>query len=173
MDYFIGLGSNLGNRETNLRICRGKLPECGCRIIRKSSIFLSEPWQVLKQPWFLNQVLEITSPMQPHALLLCLEELERNMGRKEKNTLHPRLIDIDILLAGCQVIKDKSLRVPHPRIAERRFILEPWREIAANSFHPVKNKTIEELWRECGDKSAVYLYRSLAEIEEQEGVKQQ
>jgi len=171
MDYYIGLGSNLGDRENNLRICRLKLIKYGCKIIRASSLYLTEPWHKNVQPWFLNQVLEVTSELEPHDLLSSLEDLEKKMGRTEKDTQEPRIIDIDILLAGDNVIKDKNLIIPHPQIAERRFILAPWREIAAGAFHPVIQQTVEELWRNCQDKSAVYFYSSTCDKENSEGVK--
>jgi 2-amino-4-hydroxy-6-hydroxymethyldihydropteridine diphosphokinase len=119
---YIGLGSNLGEREANLASARRRLVQKGVRILRESSVIETEPWGVLDQPRFLNQVVEAEWLGTPRRLLEAVKEVEREGGRKPTRRWGPRIIDVDILLFGGRHVREPDLVIPHPRLAERPFI---------------------------------------------------
>lgn len=142
---YLALGSNVGDRETNLRSACGHLEAAGIIVECASSIYETEPRDVLDQHWFLNQVLEARTVLFPRQLLAKIRGIERGMGRKRTIAKGPRVIDIDILFYGESVVTAPELQVPHPRIAERRFVLEPLAEIAPELRHPVTKETVREM----------------------------
>jgi 2-amino-4-hydroxy-6-hydroxymethyldihydropteridine diphosphokinase len=142
---YIGLGSNLGDRAENLRVAREQIDAPDLRVLRTSSIYETAPRDVEDQPWFLNQVMECETDLFPRQLLARLQKIERAMGRKRRIAKGPREIDLDILLFGDAVVKAPELEVPHPRLKERRFVLEPLAELAPDKKHPGTRKTIREL----------------------------
>jgi 2-amino-4-hydroxy-6-hydroxymethyldihydropteridine diphosphokinase len=158
MRYFISLGSNLGNRKKNLLRAVSLLKKSSVGIVTASSLYETSPVGFPAQPWFLNQVLEIETEMEPEFLLLLVKRIERNMGRKHSIQKGPRCIDIDILLAENKVVQTDKLQIPHPEVAKRNFVLVPLKEISPNTVHPVIQKKIEDLYRECKDTSAVLLF---------------
>ncbi len=125
----LGLGSNLGRRERNLSAARRRLRQRGVRIVRQSRVIETEPWGLEEQPRFLNQVLEVEWQGTPRQLLKIAHEVEREGGRIRTRRWGPRLIDIDILLFGDERINRRGLVIPHPRIAERPFVLESLSEL--------------------------------------------
>jgi 2-amino-4-hydroxy-6-hydroxymethyldihydropteridine diphosphokinase len=136
---YLSLGSNLGERQVNLENALGLLESAGIHIVQRSSIYETEPQDVTRQPWFLNIVVKIETRHFPLQLLSTVLRIEQEMGRKRgANTIRrgPRPIDIDILLYGNAVIDTPRLIVPHPRMLERRFVLEPLLEIAPGLRHP-------------------------------------
>lgn len=136
---YLGIGSNLGEREVNLRNAVEQLASNEIKVLRSSSVYETAPRDVLDQPWFLNIVVECETRYFPMQLLSKLLRIERNMGRdRSTNAVRrgPRLIDIDILLYNNAVIRTAKLIVPHPRIAERRFVLEPLLELAPDLRNP-------------------------------------
>src|SRR5215216_779587 len=136
---YLGLGSNLGDREANLREAIERIRGLGLEVIRASSIYETEPVGYADQPWFLNQVIEVNldSQFSVSDLLRALLEIEREMGRERTIANGPRVIDIDILIYGEVEIADPPrLILPHPRMHERRFVLEPLSEIAPDLIHP-------------------------------------
>jgi 2-amino-4-hydroxy-6-hydroxymethyldihydropteridine diphosphokinase len=155
----ISLGSNIGDREKNLTVAIEALVARGIQITRRSSIYSTEPVDFGEQGWFLNCVVEAETEFMPRQLLHVLQEIERSMGRRRLVRRGPRVIDLDILLFGSSVIHSPELEVPHPRMAERRFVLVPLAEIAPEARHPIANKTIRELLGETKDQSAVQLRR--------------
>ena len=121
---YLGLGSNLGRRERNLSGARRRLRQKGARILRQSRVIETEPWGVLEQPRFLNQVVEIDWEGSARQLLRAAKSVEREGGRTATRRWGPRVIDVDILLFGAETIAEADLQLPHPRIRERDFVLE-------------------------------------------------
>jgi len=126
---YLGLGTNLGRRARNLSAARRRLRERGVRITRRSRVIETEPWGVKDQPRFLNQVVEGDWQGTPRQLLKITQDVEREGGRVRTRRWGPRVIDIDILLYGNERLKLRGLVVPHPRIAERPFVLESLSEL--------------------------------------------
>lgn len=142
---FLGLGSNLGEREENLRRARELLNAAGIKILRESSLYETEPQDVTHQPWFLNQVVEAETSLFPMQLLSRVLKIEKELGRRRVIEKGPRTLDIDILLYHRFVIDSPVLVVPHPRMHERRFVLAPMAELAPDLRHPVTRQTMREL----------------------------
>jgi 2-amino-4-hydroxy-6-hydroxymethyldihydropteridine diphosphokinase len=128
---YLGLGSNLGRRDRNLSAARRRLRQKGARILRDSRVIETEPWGVTDQPRFLNQVLEVEWQGSPRQLLGAAKAVEREGGRKTTRRWGPRVIDVDILLFGNERISEPDLQIPHPRIAERPFVLNGLKELGA------------------------------------------
>jgi 2-amino-4-hydroxy-6-hydroxymethyldihydropteridine diphosphokinase len=140
----LSLGSNVGDREANLRAAIEKLAALG-EVTTVSSYYETEPVDYLAQPWFLNCALTMTTELMPRQLLAALLKIEQEMGRKRVQLKGPRVIDLDILLFGSSVVETAQLTIPHPAMHERRFVLEPLAEIAPEVRHPVFKRTIREL----------------------------
>ncbi len=142
---YLGLGSNLGDRERMLRRAIGLMPLAGVRVLRESAVYESEPMYLAAQPRFLNMVLEAETSIAPESLLRRLRGIEDQLGRKRVVANGPRHIDIDVLIYGDLTIETPELKVPHPRMAERRFVLEPLAELAAEWRHPVTGQSVREM----------------------------
>ncbi len=142
---YIALGSNLGDRAENLRQAREQITAPDLRVLRASSIYETAPRDVTDQPWFLNQVIECETELFPRQLLERLQKIERAIGRKRRIAKGPREIDLDILLFGDAVMKAPELEVPHPRLPERRFVLEPLAELVPEKRHPGTRRTMREM----------------------------
>jgi len=143
---FIGLGSNLGDRNRYLSEALRKIDNFA-RIVAKSSIYETDPVGYKNQGMFLNMVVEVTTSLDSEELLARLKKLEKEIGRQDGvMRFGPREIDLDILIYGDEIVKNDSIEIPHPRMAERGFVLESLSEIAPDLIHPVLNKTILELW---------------------------
>jgi 2-amino-4-hydroxy-6-hydroxymethyldihydropteridine diphosphokinase len=155
MRYYLSLGSNRGDRRRNLRGALAALEESGVRVDRVSSVYRTEPVDFAAQPWFYNLAATAETPLRPRELLDLIQRIERKMGRVRTRRSGPRLIDIDILLAGKRIIRTPRLRVPHPRLEKRKFVLVPLAEIAPAAVHPVFRKRISSLLGISPDRSAV------------------
>ena len=155
---YIGIGSNVGNKRENFfeaveRV--GKLTDT--RVIKESSLYESEPLGD-SQDWYVNGAIEIETKFKPEALLEKFKNIERAMGRKKvKKRWGARIIDLDILLFDLAVVKKKSLRIPHPEMASRKFVLIPLSEIAPQVIHPELGVTISELLINVKDNKKIHL----------------
>lgn len=152
---FLSLGSNLGDRKAYLDRALEELPGAGVEVLRVSPMYESEPVDYAAQPWFLNCVVEAATEAMPLQLLHRLQQIENRLGRRRGTQIRrgPRTIDIDILLYGNQVISTSTLTVPHPRMTQRRFVLEPLRELSPDLRHPVSRRTVGELLSEASGQS--------------------
>lgn len=142
---YLSIGSNLGRREDNCLKALKAIEEKGMTIKKKSLLYETEPWGVREQPHFINMAVEIETDLPPNKLLQVVKEIEKGMGRTETYRWGPRIIDIDILLYDDLIYETSDLKIPHPFMHEREFVLRPLSEIAPNKVHPVLNKTISEL----------------------------
>ena len=154
---YLSLGSNIGNRAENLCAAIAALQEAGVHITRVSKIYETEPVDYLNQPWFLNCVVQAKTDLTPIDLLHQLRGIESAMGSSKAFSKGPRLIDLDILYFGTEVIATEALQVPHPRMAQRKFVLAPLAEIAPILRHPITNQTSEELLHSTVDPSQIRL----------------
>jgi 2-amino-4-hydroxy-6-hydroxymethyldihydropteridine diphosphokinase len=148
-------GGNEGDRILHMQQARTNIELICGRILQISSLYETAPWGKEDQADFLNQVLLIDTNMSPRELLVAILSIEENLGRKRTIKNAPRTIDIDILFYNRQVIEQAGLCIPHPRIAERRFVLEPMNEISPDFVHPVLGKSIGQLLLECTDELEV------------------
>ncbi len=155
---YLGLGSNIGNREQNLVGCIELLNNTGeIRVFQSSSVYESEPVGYKSQPNFLNMVVEIDTELSPLALLKRTQHIEKQIGRKKTFVWGPRVIDIDILNYVNLVLEHPNLVLPHQQLHLRRFVMIPLKEVAEGYFHPKLNKPIDELLNECQDQNQVRL----------------
>jgi 2-amino-4-hydroxy-6-hydroxymethyldihydropteridine diphosphokinase len=157
---YIGLGSNLGDRAGNLLLAIRGLLDARIEVLRLSRIYETEAVETFVQPRFLNMVVEVrgnTLP-QPEELMARLLRIEYSLGRTRDAAMAPRTIDLDLLLYGDETSDTQFLRLPHPRLHLRRFVMEPLNELAPAFIHPVLNRSIAELLTELQDASPVELW---------------
>jgi 2-amino-4-hydroxy-6-hydroxymethyldihydropteridine diphosphokinase len=145
---YLSLGSNLGDRERNLCAATERLNHAGVKVLRVSPIYETEPVDYAGQGWFLNLVVEAETNLFPMQLLVQIGRIERGLGRVRTVPKGPRTIDIDILLYGTATVRTAKLEIPHPRMTERRFVLAPLADLAAELRHPVSRRTVGELLEE-------------------------
>jgi 2-amino-4-hydroxy-6-hydroxymethyldihydropteridine diphosphokinase len=158
---YISLGSNLGDRAAMLERAIAAMNSAGIRVVRQSPFYVTEPVGGASQAWFLNAVVEAETSLLPVQLLHALLKIERELGRR-RITLHgPRTIDLDILFYGSTVIQSRELQVPHPRLAERRFVLVPLAQIAPELRHPALHRSVTQLLADTSDRSEVRVWHPL------------
>ncbi|HEX3377641.1 MAG TPA: 2-amino-4-hydroxy-6-hydroxymethyldihydropteridine diphosphokinase [Candidatus Acidoferrales bacterium] len=160
---YLSLGSNLGDRAANLERAIEALRGLGVHMVRRSAIYETEPVDFLTQPWFLNCVVEAETILEPLPLLQALQGIERNMGSQKLIPRGPRIIDLDILFYEDAVIREQGIEIPHPRLADRRFVLVPMAELAPQFMHPVLKLTIRRLLETTQDQSAIRVWQSKEE----------
>ena len=152
---YLSLGSNVGDRSQNLRTAIAALDDAGVSVRRTSKIYETEPVDYLEQDWFLNCVVEGETALSAAELLQRLRRIEKKMGSAKAFAKGPRIIDLDILYFGDAIVDVAGLQIPHPRMADRRFVLVPLAEIAPGLRHPVTQKTTAEMLQAASDRSEV------------------
>ena len=155
---FLGLGTNLGDRGENLKKAIAMIGEKVGTVVSCSSVYETEPWGFQSENEFLNAVVKVRTELKPPGLLGRILMIEAQLGRLREGEgmgYKSRIIDIDILLYGHEIINKKSLQIPHPRIPVRKFVLVPLCEISPEMVHPVLKKTFAELLEECKDEGIV------------------
>jgi 2-amino-4-hydroxy-6-hydroxymethyldihydropteridine diphosphokinase len=156
---YLSLGSNLGDRAANIARAIEALKAAGVRVVRKSSLYATEPVDFEPQGWFLNCAVKAETDLMPRQLLRALREIERQLGTKKLVRRGPRAIDMDILFFGLSVVRTPELEIPHPRMAERRFVLVPLAELAPSLRHPILGMNVTELLAATRDQSSVRPWR--------------
>jgi len=152
---YLLIGGNLGNRQKNLEKAMELIAAKAGQVGKSSSLYETEAWGMRDQPAFLNQVLVLFTKLDPRQLLSIILDIEHQMGRERTQKFGPRAIDIDILFYNEAIIDEPGLTIPHPQLHLRKFTLEPLHEIAPSLVHPVLNKTITDLLKDCPDPLAV------------------
>jgi len=155
---YLLIGGNMGNREDYLLRAKEAINKKAGTILQASDVYETEAWGLTHQDKFLNQALRIDTPLHPRELLHSLLQIEENIGRKRELRYGPRIIDIDILFYGEEIVQEPHLTIPHPEIQNRRFALQCLHDIAPAFRHPVLQKTIAQLLAECSDPLVVNKY---------------
>lgn len=154
---YLSLGSNLGDRSHYLDEALRLLQDGDLTVIRRSSLYETAPRDLVDQPWFLNLVAEVETSLFPRQLLARIKQVERRLGRRTTVDKGPRNIDIDILFFGSWVIDTRDLVIPHPRLQDRLFVLQPLAELAPDLRHPISKRSVRELIKRVSNQQVTKL----------------
>lgn len=158
MKVYFGIGSNLGDKEVNIEEALQRIEDRIGPVTRSSSLYETEPWGFTSDDQFLNIAAEAATQLSPDEVLDAVSKIETSLGRIREDVQYTsRIIDIDILLCGDMIINQPDLKIPHPLMHERKFVLVPLNEIAPDLIHPVFDKSISELLQTCSDTGEVRL----------------
>ena len=157
-NIFLGLGSNQGDRELNLKNSIKLLNSRVGKVLNTSGIYESEPWGFKNQNYFLNQVIEIETHIDPNDLLNICKNIEYDMGRKPEIRWGKRIIDIDILYYQSKIINQENLKIPHKLMQDRKFVMIPLNDLNENHLHPILKITNKEILNKCIDSCNVKYY---------------
>ncbi len=152
-EVILGIGGNTGDRSKNLTLAGLLLADELGIITMRSPVIESEPWGFQSESWFLNQILVFETSLNVSRVLAICLDVEEAMGRKRSGVYSDRVMDVDILFCGNQVIVEEGVTVPHPRLHERLFILKPLEKIKPDLIHPVSGLTVKEMYQACGDQT--------------------
>lgn len=156
---FLLIGGNMGNRLQNLHQAIKLLSAACGPVVQQSAVYETAAWGKTDQAAFLNQALLLTTSLSARELIITILSVEEQMGRQRLEKFGPRLIDIDMIFYNDDVIDEPNLTIPHPELQNRRFVLAPLNEIAPSFVHPVLNKTVAELLKECKDELEVAIFK--------------
>ncbi len=156
-EIYLGLGSNIGDRKKHITQAINKIETHIGPCLQQSSLYKTAAWGKTNQSYFINQVIQISTSKAPIDILDGILDIERQLGRVRKEKWGERTIDIDLLFYGSEIVELPRLLVPHPFIAERRFVLAPLYEIAPDFIHPIFERSIGSLLEDCPDTLPVEL----------------
>ena len=154
-EAYLSIGGNLGDRLSNISKCLVLIEEYIGAIRLKSSVYETQAWGNENQPSFLNMAVLVLTDLGPVNLLTQIHKIEKELGRERLAHWAARTIDIDILFFDGIIMETEELKIPHPYIQERMFVLEPLHEITSKYIHPILGKSVQELYTECNDKLSV------------------
>lgn len=157
-EVYLSFGSNVGDRAANIETALKFLDDADVKLRKHSSMFETEPWGNTEQEKFLNCAAEFVTSLSPHQLMNQLLAIENRMGRQRKIKWEPRIIDIDILFFGNEILNENGLIIPHPELQKRKFVLIPLAEIAGGFIHPLFKKSVAEILIDCDDALIVKLF---------------
>lgn len=162
---YLSIGTNIGNKIKNLQDACKKIDKNLGQIVDISGVYETEPWGFDSQNAFYNLIVKIETKFKANDLLLNILKIEKELGRERTKTQYcDRIIDIDIIFFGKQIIDNEKLQVPHPRMQERNFVLKPLNSISPNFIHPVLKLTVNQLLKNCNDKSKIKLVLKKADF---------
>jgi 2-amino-4-hydroxy-6-hydroxymethyldihydropteridine diphosphokinase len=158
-DVLLHLGSNKGNRSINLKFAQLLINQSIGLVHKESMLYVTSPWGKEDQEDFYNMAVMVTSALDAEQILSKIHIIEDKLGRVRLEKWGPRVIDIDIIFVGQQIIKKPHLKIPHPELSNRNFVLVPLMDLCPSFLHPILKKTIKEIYSDCTDTGIVKLYR--------------